>query len=247
MHGHDAAAVLITGAARRVGAEIVRLLHSSGCNILLHYNQSESDALQLATELNTLRTESVFLIQADLTNLEQIEQLALNAVKRWGRLDVLVNNASQFYPKAIGDVHESDWNVLMNSNLKGPFFLSQALASELKRRKGCIVNIVDIHAEKGLKGYPVYSIAKAGLVAMTKCLAKELAPEVRVNAVAPGAILWPDHPVTEKQKVEVLHKVALQRCGSTKEIAKAVRFLIKDADYMTGQILTVDGGRMLFT
>jgi pteridine reductase len=173
--------------------------------------------------------------------------LAQNAVHHWGGLDILVNNASQFYPKAFGDVDENDWSVLINSNLKAPFFLSQILAPALQQRKGCIVNIVDIHAEKGLKGYPVYSIAKAGLVAMTKCLAKELAPNVRVNAVAPGAILWPDHSVSESQKIEVLQKVALQRCGTTEDIARTVRFLIEDADYITGQILTVDGGRTLFT
>jgi pteridine reductase len=243
----NAKVALVTGAARRLGAEILRLLHASGYQVVLHYHHSEAEALLLAAELNAIRPESVFLLKADLLSLEQVEQLAQNAVHHWGGLDILVNNASQFYPKAFGDVDENDWSVLINSNLKAPFFLSQILAPALQQRKGCIVNIVDIHAEKGLKGYPVYSIAKAGLVAMTKCLAKELAPNVRVNAVAPGAILWPDHSVSESQKIEVLQKVALQRCGTTEDIARTVRFLIEDADYITGQILTVDGGRTLFT
>jgi pteridine reductase len=243
----NAKVALVTGAARRLGAEILRLLHASGYQVVLHYHHSEAEALLLAAELNAIRPESVFLLKADLLSLEQVEQLAQNAVHHWGGLDILVNNASQFYLKAFGDVDENDWSVLINSNLKAPFFLSQILAPALQQRKGCIVNIVDIHAEKGLKGYPVYSIAKAGLVAMTKCLAKELAPNVRVNAVAPGAILWPDHSVSESQKIEVLQKVALQRCGTTEDIARTVRFLIEDADYITGQILTVDGGRTLFT
>lgn len=243
----NAKVALVTGAARRLGAEILRLLHASGYQVVLHYHHSEAEALLLAAELNAIRPESVFLLKADLLSLEQVEQLAQNAVHHWGGLDILVNNASQFYLKAFGDVDENDWSVLINSNLKAPFFLSQILAPALQQRKGCIVNIVDIHAEKGLKGYPVYSIAKAGLVAMTKCLAKELAPNVRVNAVAPGAILWPDHSVSEAQKIEVLQKVALQRCGTTEDIARTVRFLIEDADYITGQILTVDGGRTLFT
>lgn len=244
----DAAKVaLITGAAKRLGAECARLLHDAGYNILLHYHSSEAEAVQRADALNAIRPKSVALLKADLLSLKQVEVLAEKSVQQWGYLDVLVNNASLFYPKAVGEVDENDWNSLLNSNLKAPFFLSQGLAPSLIRRKGCIVNIVDIHAEKGLLGYPVYSIAKAGLVAMTKCLAKELAPNVRVNAVAPGAILWPDHEIGEQQKTEILQKVALQRCGTTVDIARAVRFLVGDADYMTGQILTVDGGRTLFT
>ena len=237
---------LITGAAKRLGAACVRLLHANNYNLVLHYLTSESEALQLASELNAIRTDSVALVKADLLDLEQVKALAVEACQPWGYVDVLLNNASLFYPGAVGEVEEHDWNCLINSNVKAPFFLSQGLAATLKQRQGCIVNIVDIHAEKGLQGYPVYSIAKAGLVAMTKSLAKELAPNVRVNAVAPGAILWPEHEVSEQQKAEILQKVALQRCGEINDIAKAVRFLLDDASYITGHILTVDGGRMLY-
>lgn len=238
---------LITGAAKRLGAACVRLLHSHDYNVVLHYHQSETEAKQLATELNALRPDSVILFKADLLQLEQVRKLAVEACKKWGHVDALVNNASQFFPGAIGAVQETDWDDLINSNIKAPFFLSQALAPSLIERQGCIVNIVDIHAEKGLLGYPVYSIAKAGLVAMTKSLAKELAPNVRVNAVAPGAILWPENSIDEMQKQEILQKVALQRCGNINDIAKAIKFLLEDADYITGHILTVDGGRLLFS
>ena len=164
----------------------------------------------------------------------------------WGRIDVLVNNASSFYPTSMFDVTESQWDELMGSNLKAPFFLAKALSATLSKNKGCIVNIVDIHAERGLKNYPVYSIAKAGLVAMTKILAKELGPHIRVNAVAPGAIVWPEKELSEKEKKDILQRVALGRNGDVADIAKAVWFLINDADYMTGQIMTIDGGRTLF-
>lgn len=239
--------VLITGAAKRLGAACVRLLHAYDYNVVLHYHTSEAGAVQLAAELNAVRTDSVALVKADLLNLQQVQDLAAEACQLWGYVDALVNNASQFYPGAIGEVEEQDWDCLINSNIKAPFFLSQCLAPTLRQRQGCIVNIVDIHAEKGLLGYPVYSIAKAGLVAMTKSLAKELAPGVRVNAVAPGAILWPNDEVSELQKTEVLQKVALQRCGEIEDVAKAVRFLLDDAGYITGHILTVDGGRMLYS
>lgn len=243
----QAKVALITGAARRIGAACVRMLHAQGYNIVLHHHTSVQDARQLQQELNALRTDSVHLLSADLLNFEQVDQLAKDAAAVWGTVDVLINNASTFYAGAVGEVNEAQWDELVGSNLKAPFFLSQALLPFLKQRQGCIVNIVDIHAEKGLAGFPVYSIAKAGLVAMTKCLAKELAPEVRVNAVAPGAILWPDQQVSEQQKADILQKVALQRCGETDDIARAVKFLCEDADYVTGQVLTVDGGRTLFS
>ena len=238
---------LITGAARRIGEACARLLHQQGYDLVLHYHQSEQQARQLAADLNAQRSDSVGLIRADLLKLDQVNALAGQAVALWGGVDVLVNNASMFYAGKVGEIAEQDWNDLLGSNLKAPFFLSQALAPTLAQHNGCIVNIVDIHAERGLLGFPVYSIAKAGLVAMTKCLAKELAPGVRVNAVAPGAILWPDHQVSDDQKAEILQKVALQRCGDVDDIAKAVRFLVAEADYITGHILTVDGGRMLFS
>jgi pteridine reductase len=238
--------VLITGAAKRIGAACARLLHSEGCNVFLHYRSSAAEAQQLCDELNQLRSGSAKIMQADLLNMSELEAVAREACMAWGGIDVLVNNASSFYPTAMTDATESQWDELLGSNLKAPFFLAQALAKTLANHKGCIVNIVDIHAERGLSGYPVYSIAKAGLVAMTKVLAKELGPEVRVNGVAPGAILWPNNGLSESAKQEILQRVALKRSGEPVDIAKAVLFLIKDADYITGQILTVDGGRTLF-
>lgn len=238
--------MLITGAAKRIGAACARLLHGKGCNVVLHYNSSAEEAQELCDELNLKRTNSAAIVRADLLNLHEVDGLAKAASEIWDGLDVLVNNASSFYPGAVGQIKEVDWDRLMNSNLKAPFFLIQALAPMLARRRGCVVNIADIHGEKGLPGYPVYSISKAGVLAMTKILAKELAPEIRVNAVAPGAILWPEHELGDSQKAEILQRVALQRCGEADDIAKAVCFLIADAGYITGHTLTVDGGRTLF-
>jgi pteridine reductase len=238
--------VLITGAAKRIGAACARLLHSEGCNVFLHYRSSAAEAQQLCDELNQLRPGSAKIMQADLLNMPELEAVAREASVAWGGVDVLVNNASSFYPTVMSEVSERQWDELLGSNLKAPFFLSQALAKTLAGNKGCIVNIVDIHAERGLSGYPVYSIAKAGLAAMTKVLAKELGSAVRVNGVAPGAILWPDNDLSEATKREILQRVMLKRSGEPGDVAKAVLFLIKDADYITGQILTVDGGRTLF-
>lgn len=238
---------LITGAAKRIGAACARLLHQEGFDVLVHYHVSQAPAQSLVDELNALRSHSAYLQKADLLDLNQLTALAEWVVAKNGGVDVLVNNASLFYGGQIGQVTEQDWNALLGSNLKAPFFLSQALAPSLASRKGSVVNIVDIHAEKGLLGFPVYSIAKAGLVAMTKCLAKELAPDVRVNAVAPGAILWPEEDLSEVGQQEILQKVALRRCGGVDDVAKAVRFLVDEADYITGHVLTVDGGRTLFS
>ncbi|WP_347988713.1 pteridine reductase [Methylomonas sp. AM2-LC] len=238
--------VLITGAARRIGAACARVLHDAGCNLILHYHSSAELAEQLHAELNAKRENSAVLFQADLQDMQALQNLAKFAVDSWQGLDVLVNNAAQFNPGVVGTVSESNWDSLIGSNLKAPFFLSQALASFLAKRHGCIINIADIYAEKGLPGYPVYSISKAGLLAMTHCLAKDLAPDVRVNAIAPGAILWPEHTVTEAEKNQILQRVALQRCGQADDVAKAVRFLIADADYITGHTLTIDGGRTLY-
>ena len=238
--------VLITGAVKRIGAVCARLLHSEGCNVFLHYRSSKEAALALCYELNQLRPDSAYMMQADLLNSDELEALVSEACMAWGGIDVLVNNASSFYPTAMAAVTEQQWDELIGCNLKAPFFLAKALSKTLAKNKGCIVNIADIHAERGLKGYPVYSIAKAGLVAMTKILAKEFGSKIRVNAVAPGAILWPDNDMSAQGKQEILQRVALGRCGEPADIAKAVWFLIKDADYMTGQILTVDGGRTLF-
>jgi len=238
--------VLITGAARRIGASCARLFHEQGYNVVLHYHHSSQEALELCSQLNQSRTESAKAIQADLLNLDELRGLAQQARLTWGGVDVLVNNASAFYPTAIEDVDELQWNELMGSNLKAPFFLTQALAGQLAERKGCIINIIDIHAERGLKGFPVYSIAKAGLAAMTKMLAKELGPSVRVNGVSPGAIIWPESELSETDKQEILQRVALKRNGEPNDIAKTVLFLARDAGYVTGQILSVDGGRTLF-
>ncbi|MFI3185377.1 MAG: pteridine reductase [Methylococcaceae bacterium] len=238
--------VLITGAAKRIGAACTRLLHAEGFNVFLHYRSSAVEAQQLCDELNQQRPDSVKIMQADLLNMSELEAIASAACAAWGGVDVLVNNASSFYPTAMTEVTEAQWDELLGSNLKAPFFLAKALAKTLTEHKGCVVNIVDIHAERGLDGYPVYSIAKAGLVAMTKFLAKALGPEVRVNGVAPGAIAWPQD-LSESAKKEILQRVILKRSGEPVDIAKAVLFLIRDADYITGQILSVDGGRTLFS
>ncbi len=237
--------VLITGAAKRIGAACARLLHAEGFNVFLHYRSSVAEAQQLCDQLNQLRPDSAKIMQADLLNMTELEALASAAGAAWGGVDVLVNNASSFYPTAMTEVTEQQWDELLGSNLKAPFFLAKALAKTLTEHKGCIVNIVDIHAERGLDGYPVYSIAKAGLAAMTKVLAKALGPEIRVNGVAPGAIAWPQE-LSESAKQEILQRVILKRSGEPLDIAKAVLFLIRDANYITGQILSVDGGRTLF-
>jgi len=238
--------VLITGAAKRIGASCAKMLHDKGYNIILHYRSSKQDVLQLYEQLNQTRPDSVQMLQADLLNMNELSLMAKQANSAWGSLDVLINNASAFYPQEVSNVSEQSWDELMGINLKAPFFLSQALSTTLTANKGCIVNIIDIHAERGLKTYPVYSISKAGLAAMTKILAKELAPNVRVNGVSPGAILWPEENVSEQDKTEILQKVALNRRGESSDIAKAVCFLVDDASYVTGQIITVDGGRTLF-
>ena len=238
--------ILITGSAKRIGAACARLLHSEGCNVFLHYRSSQEAAFQLCDELNEIRPDSAKIMRADLLDRSELEEFAKVASKAWGGIDALVNNASSFYPTAMASVTEQQWDELLGSNLKAPFFLTKLLAETLTKNNGSIVNIVDIHGERGLKGYPVYSIAKAGLAAMTKILAKEFGPEIRVNGVAPGAILWPDNELSEQDKQEIRQRVALRRNGEPLDIAKAVLFLIRDADYVTGQIITVDGGRTLF-
>lgn len=238
--------VLITGAAKRIGAACARRLHQEGCHVIVHYKSSEREALDLCNDLNRQRRDSASLLQADLLNMGQLNEVAEAAQTIRGGIDVLINNASAFYPTPFGEVAEAQWDELLGSNLKAPFFLAQALRETLKVRRGCIVNIVDIHAERGLPGFPVYSIAKAGLAAMTRVLAKEMGPEVRVNGVAPGAIIWPEHDLSAQAKQEILDRVALKRSGEPDDIAKAALFLIREAAYMTGQILTVDGGRTLF-
>ncbi|MDX1336219.1 MAG: pteridine reductase [Gammaproteobacteria bacterium] len=238
--------LLITGAARRIGAEIVRTLHAEGMNIALHYRNSREEAEALQQELEAIRPDSVSLVQADLLHTNELPGLVKQTVERWGRLDVLINNASTFYSTPVGGITEDDWDLLVGSNLKAPLFLTQAASPELAIHKGCIINIIDIHAFRPLKGYPVYSAAKAGLKTLTESMARELGPDIRVNGVAPGAILWPEQeePYGEQHK-EIIQRTALKREGSPEDIAKTVLFLVKDAPYITGQIIPVDGGRML--
>jgi len=237
--------VLITGGAKRVGAAICRLLHHEGVNLMIHYRSSMDEARSLASELNAVRPESAALVQADLLNIATLPKLVHETIKVFGKLDVLVNNASSFYPTAVGEINDAAWLDLIGTNLKAPLFLSQAAAPELKKNLGCIVNITDIHAERPMKSYVVYSIGKAGLVSLTKSLARELGPEVRVNAVSPGPIMWPedDPNFDEVSRQRIISHTILKRTGGAEDIAKAVRFLIKDAPYVTGQILAVDGGR----
>lgn len=237
---------LVTGAARRIGAEISRKLHEAGMNIVLHYNTSEEDAAALCAELNQIRPDSAVVIRADLREQEVERSLIKQAVDVWQRLDVLVNNASRYYRTVFGKVTEYAWDDLLNSNLKAPFFLAQAAAPHLAAHAGVIINITDIHAERPLRDYSVYCISKSGLLMMTKLLAKELGPDVRVNAVAPGPIIWPEgeNILTEQEKHKIIASTSLQRSGSPIEIAKAVLFFVRDAGYVTGQVINVDGGRL---
>jgi len=236
--------VLITGAAHRIGASTARYLHEAGMNIVLHYRASRQSAQALQKELNSKRENSVILVQADLLATNALPALVKEAHAAWNRLDVLINNASTFYRTPVDKADDKQWNDLIGTNLKVPFFLAQAAAPYLTKHNGCIVNMVDIHAERPLKSYPIYSIAKAGLVMLTKSLACELGPEVRVNAIAPGAILWPED-IDEVTKQRILNKTFLKRKGEPMDIARAIHFLVNDAAYMTGQVLAVDGGRSL--
>ena len=236
---------LITGAARRIGAAIARKLHAENYQVVLHCRSSTAQAQHLAEELNRVRHDSARILQADLLCHTALASLVTEAAGFWGQLDVLINNASSFYPTPQGAVSEAQWDELLGSNLKAPFFLSQAAAPLLRERQGTIVNLVDIHAETGLRHYPVYSIAKAGLAAMTRILAKEMAPGIRVNGVAPGAVLWPEHDTDSVRQAEILARIPLKRSGEPDDIAKAVFYLVDQAPYVTGQIITVDGGRSL--
>jgi len=236
--------VLVTGAAHRVGATIVKTLHEQGANIILHYRLSWDAAQIIADKLNSTRPGSVILVAADLSKPESYAQLIRDSIACFGGIDVLVNNASSFYPTPVAETTFEQWDDLMGSNLKAPYFLAQAASQTLAKNRGCIVNIVDIHADRPLKGHPVYCMAKAGLVMMTKALAKELGPDIRVNAVAPGAILWPEGMASEI-KNEITERTALKRKGDPLDIAKAVLYLARDADYVTGQVIAVDGGRSL--
>jgi pteridine reductase len=239
-------AALVTGGARRVGAAIARHLHAAGAAVLIHYRDSEADAAQLVAELNAARPKSAAKVKAELLAPVAPRALVGAALESFGRLDLLVNNASTFFPVAVGAMEPAHWEELVGSNLRAPLFIAQHAAEELARREGAIVNIVDIHAERPLKGYALYSIAKAGLAAVTRALALELAPRVRVNGVAPGAIAWPeDGQFPDAERGRILATTPLGRTGSPQDIARAVHFLAT-ASYVTGQILAVDGGRSIF-
>ena len=238
-------AVLITGGARRVGAAIARRLHAAGANLVVHYRSSAAEARNLKQELTSARPGSVVLVQADLLKGANVAALVKDAVKAFGRLDALVNNASSFFPTPLGEITEQAWDDLVGTNLKAPLFLTQAAARELKKTHGAVVNIIDIHAEFPMKSYVVYNVAKGGLVALTRSLARELGPEVRVNGVAPGTILWPDDDAwkDEVSRQRIMNQTALKRIGEPDDIAKAVEFLLTSGPYVTGQVLAVDGGR----
>ncbi len=237
--------VLITGSARRVGAEIARILHAEGASLLLHYRSSAVDAFALAEGLNRIRPGSVAIQAADLSDPDASDTLIGAALRNFGRLDILINNASTFYPTPVGEVTLAQWDDLLNSNLKAPFFLAQAAAPSLRIHQGLIINIVDIHALRPLKGHPVYSIAKAGLAMLTRSLARELGPHIRVNGIAPGPVLWPERTMDEELKREIIAKTALKRYGTPADVARTALFLAKDAPYITGQIIAVDGGRSI--
>lgn len=236
--------VLITGAARRIGAQMVKSFHEAGYGVVLHYRDSQAEAAALTRLLNAERKDSAWLVKADLQSLEQIQNMLKELIDKTGRLDVLVNNASTFYETPLDTANETDWNDLMGSNLKAPFFVSQAASKELKKTKGCIVNLVDIYAKRSLPNYPIYSTAKAGLYALTESLAKELAPEVRVNGVSPGVILWPENQSATLSE-GIVQRIPLQRQGSVEDIAETVLFLSTQAAYITGQVIAVDGGKGL--
>ena len=235
---------LITGAARRIGADIAKTLHEAGYGVVLHYHQAEEDASNLTKMLNKLRPDSAWMIKADFQSMHDVDSLIKQTLNVSNRLDVLVNNASDFYPTPMNTAIEQQWDDLMNCNLKAPFFLSQAAKPELDKTKGCIVNIVDIYAKSSLIDFPIYSISKSGLLGLTQSLAKEMAPEIRVNGVSPGVILWPEKDVDDKHD-EIIQHIPLQRQGSPEDIANAVLFLVRDAHYITGEVITVDGGKGL--
>jgi pteridine reductase len=240
----NAPVILVTGAARRVGAEIARSLHKAGAVLMLHYRHSEAEVAELAAAMNRQREGSAAIVQAELGNPAALEAAVAETIAVYGRLDGLVNNASSFFPTPIGGIDEADWDNLIGSNLKGPLFLSQAAAPHLRLSQGCIVNITDIHAERPLKNYPLYCAAKAGLLGLTRALAIELGPEVRVNGVAPGPVAWPEgESFSLAERDAIIAHTLLKRAGSPADIAGAVKFLLLDAPYVTGQVLNVDGGR----
>ena len=238
-------AALVTGAARRVGASIARALHAAGADVLLHYRSSADDAAALAAELNGVRPRSAALAECDLLQTAQLPELVAAATRSFGGLDILVNNASTFYPTPMGDIAEIDWDDLVGTNLKAPLFLAQAAVPALHERRGLIINVADIHGLRPLRRYPVYSLAKAGLIMLTRSLARELGPHVRVNAVAPGPVMWPEEGLDKALQEKITARTALKRLGSPDDVARSCLFFATAAPYVTGQILAVDGGRSI--
>ena len=245
---HESPVVLITGAARRIGACIAKRLHQSNFRVIIHYHHSADDAQSLSRELNSLRADSAYTVSANLGDMQSVQNLARTSVDHWGRLDALVNNASSFYPTPLPNANGQQWQELIGSNLQGPFFLCQAVSKELAFRHGVIINIADIHARQPLHKHSIYCIAKAGNLMLTKTFAKELAPNVRVKGIAPGVILWPENttsPKAQNVRDNILKKIPLQRMGNPDDIAHLACFLITNAHYITGQTIAVDGGKHL--
>ncbi len=238
---------LITGAAKRIGAQTAMTLHQNGANIIIHYGRSESEAEDLITRLNAQRPDSALALQADLLNMDEVHHLAIQAFNAFDGLDILVNNASNFYPTPIGTMNEENWNDLMGSNIKAPLFLSQACYPALKQNKGVIINMIDIHSRTPLKDHTMYSCAKAAKAMLTRSLALEMAPDVRVNGVSPGAIMWPENESlnSPQNRLTIIDQIPLERIGKPVDITDTILFLI-GSDYINGQIITVDGGRQLF-
>jgi pteridine reductase len=236
---------LVTGGARRVGAAIVRALHGAGANVVIHCHRSLAAARALASELEDVRPDSTAVIACDLLDTAALPRLLGQAHERFAALHLLVNNASTFYPTPLGEITLADWDDLIGTNLRAPLLLAQAAAPELRRTQGAVLNIVDIHGLRPLRNHAVYSVAKAGLIMLTRALARELAPEVRVNAIAPGPVLWPEAPMAEEQKAAIIDKTPLHRHGSPADVARAVLFFASEAPFVTGQILAVDGGRSI--
>ena len=246
--GREAGALgvaLVTGGAKRVGAEITRSLHAAGAKVAVTYRSSAAEAEALCAELEAKRAGSSLAVEVSLGDAHALPGLVDSVVQRFGRLDILVNNASTFYPTPLGQVTQEAWTDLTDSNLKAPILLAQAAAGALRASHGVIINMVDIHAKRPLKDHIVYCAAKAGLAMATLALARELGPEVRVNGIAPGPIMWPERGVTDQLKRQIIDNTALKRAGSPRDIASLVLYLVRDATYLTGQIIAVDGGRSI--
>ena len=236
---------LITGAGKRIGACMARTLHEAGAGIVIHYRTSKDPAEELAAELNAIRADSALSIKADLLDTANLDAVLGGIVEQTGRLDILINNASSFYPTPLGTITEQQWDDLVGTNLKAPLFLSQAAEPYLRDSGGVIINIVDIHAMRPLRNHAIYGLAKAGLAMLTRTLARDLAPTIRVNGVSPGAILWPEDDMPDSVKNNIIGQVPLKRAGDPEDIANCVLYLVRDADYVTGQIIPVDGGRSI--